>query len=576
VRAERKSRMPPPGWSVLLGLLSLAPAMAAPWPVPVEGWVAPAPDEHPRLFFRPADVPRLRERADTPEGRVMVRRLREMLNGADGESLPGIYPKSKAAYEGLDKNLPRGAYTLWHGAGYGMLYQLTGDAKYAAFGRDCVEKAFAGVRDRDDRYAFVDPGGYLRAGPSVSAIAMAYDLCHAGWDVDFRRQVALKLQNYDGGITKRDGGGPMTMERLALRPRLHPGSNHWGAQVGGAALTLLAIRGDAGTDTALIDKYLASVQRNTVRALTEGFGDGGYFMEHAGPGQIASDVALLPAIQAWRVAGGLDFLQERPNATMVTMIRCYELLRKPGGGYHYPLRHPSSYGTQAFERDGLSRGGQIAQGFGAIPEAYRPALLWTCNHVLEPDPAARTYDTVSPYPHRAVLALVNWPIGVAERNPIEVLPRVLRDTKHGYFLFRNRWQDENDILVTALLGARNDGREPIMVWGLGRQLTFPVAFGKFRTTHFAAWPDGGGTFSAAVRGGNCCVAVGFGDDSCFVAMTAPGLKPETKAEVRSVVEADRTWIVLTLQRGDPPALEAIPDGIRIGTRTLTCDGNKIE
>jgi hypothetical protein len=287
-------------------------------------------------------------------------------------------------------------------------------------------------------------------------------------------------------------------------------------------------------------------------------------------------VALLPALQAWRVAGGLDFLAGRPNAAMVTMIRCYELLRKPGGGYHYPLRHPSSYGTQAFERDGMSRGGQIAEGFGAIPDAYKPALLWTYHHVLEPEPTTRTYDTVSPYPHRAVLALVNWPIGVPERNPIDVLPRVHRDTLRGYFLFRNRWQDENDIVVTALLGARNDGREPILVWGLGQQLEFPVAFGKFRTAHFAAWSDGGGTFSAAVRGGNCCVAVGFGDDSCFVAMTAPGLKSESKAAVRSLEAAGRTWIVLTLQRGDAPAVEPTAEGIRIGTRTLTCDGTKIE
>ena len=40
-----------------------------------------------------------------------------------------------------------GAYKISHAAGYGLLYQLTGDEKYAEFGKQCFEKALAGVRD---------------------------------------------------------------------------------------------------------------------------------------------------------------------------------------------------------------------------------------------------------------------------------------------------------------------------------------------------------------------------------------------------------------------------------------------
>ena len=39
-----------------------------------------------------------------------------------------------------------------------MLYQLTGEQKYAEFGRQCFEASLAGKRDRDDRYSFMGPG----------------------------------------------------------------------------------------------------------------------------------------------------------------------------------------------------------------------------------------------------------------------------------------------------------------------------------------------------------------------------------------------------------------------------------
>ena len=137
----------------------------APWPASVKGFVAPKAGEHPRLFFRKSELPRIKKRAETAEGKAIVKRLRFLLNGGDGESMPAIFNKSGKAYEGKTKEPPVGkTYTLWHGAGFGMLYQLTGDKKYADLGRQCVEKALSGQRDRDDRYSWVKPGGALRAG----------------------------------------------------------------------------------------------------------------------------------------------------------------------------------------------------------------------------------------------------------------------------------------------------------------------------------------------------------------------------------------------------------------------------
>ena len=156
------------------------PAGACPTPVP--GFVPPAPGEHPRLFFRKAELPAIKARAATEDGKRIVARLRFLLDGANGDQMPELYndcPKIENrdhAPSSVD-NAPLGkAFTLWHPAGYGMLWQLTGEKKYADLSRKCVEKMFDGQRDRASMYSVVDPHGGLRAGPSVGALAMAYDL----------------------------------------------------------------------------------------------------------------------------------------------------------------------------------------------------------------------------------------------------------------------------------------------------------------------------------------------------------------------------------------------------------------
>ena len=72
---------------VFASILSLqAPAYAdnRPWHVRPEGFTAPEPGEHPRLLFRKSDLPALRKKAQTPEGKAILKRLRQLLDGKDG------------------------------------------------------------------------------------------------------------------------------------------------------------------------------------------------------------------------------------------------------------------------------------------------------------------------------------------------------------------------------------------------------------------------------------------------------------------------------------------------------------
>jgi hypothetical protein len=355
--------------------------------------------------------------------------------------------------------------------------------------------------DVDPRYSFSKATGALRNGPALGAVAVAYDLCYDGWDPAFRDRVRQEIEFYDPSkVLGPAKPGNCTLAELARGSKHGPTSNHWGPQLGGAALALLAIQHDPGVDQARVAELLEVNRAAIIRQLGEGQGDHGYFQQHVGPGQITSDTAFVPALQAWRVAGGVDFLGERPDAAWMTLRWAMWLLPTPRGPeYPNPVRK-NSYGGEAFRRNGLSRGGQFAQGFGATPPETWPALLWTYEHCIRPTEAAEypgarlaagetSYDTVSLYPHRAVLALVNWPIGVEARNPGAYLPRQVSDARLQYNVFRNRWQDGDDIVVGALLGADNGdyfGRaERLRVWGMGRRYT--ASFPR---------PDGPGALTA--------------------------------------------------------------------------------
>lgn len=496
--------------SVILIILTVAVTLSA---VEDQHWVAvpsympPSPGEHPRLFFRKADLPRIRDRAAMAEGKIIMAQLRLLLGG--GEAMPEALPKATAAYQNVDKDLPIGAYTLWHGAGFGLLYQVTGDRKYADLGKECVELAMQGTRDRDDRYAYVSPGGFLRAGPSVSAIAMAYDLCYDGWDAEFRTSVAKSLQDYNGGKTTRDGGGVMTMERLALKPQMGPHSNHWGGEVGGAGIALLAIRGDPGTDLAKVDSYLEGVHGNFLRAIREGHGDRGYFNEHHGAGQINTDTAMTAFVLAARTAWGRDYAATWADVRWLALQWAQLICQVNDGKPYYPAASDGgSYGGIYFERHGLSRGGQFVQGMGLLSAKEQQALLWTYQTYIAPTEAKVYPAHISPgntttcdvvlYPHRAAIALATWPMGVTAANPATVLPKATFDSRKGFFVFRNRWQDSDDITVSFLSNARGDGPNDINVWAFGARQYFGWA-DRGLPDYWAAAEDGSAVLGLGKR-----------------------------------------------------------------------------
>jgi hypothetical protein len=526
-------------FSVLVG--GLAAGEETPWPALVPGWKAPEPGEHPRLLFRKGDIPALRDRATTPEGQAILKRLRQQLNGSDGESVG-----------------PPEMWTMSHVAGFGFLYVITGDRKYAELGRQAMEQSFAGAKRKEDtRYAFKGANGALRAGPALGWHALGYDLCYNGWDEAYRNKVRDALLNYNDGPNK-------SLEELVRGSRHGPHSNHWGMQIGGGAMAILALMNDPGVDRSKISPLLQTSQKCFTRKLTEGYGDGGYFKEGDGTGSMGH-IAFLPAMQAWRVAGGRDFYSPRPNGQWPSLRWLLGTVVRKDGTILFHKRDGYPHNVWA---GGLSGGNYFGIAFGLATLPQKAAWLWFYNHHFkEKDLKAGTpYDTGSYYPHHSILSFVNWPFGMKEVNPAECIPRASVDHTYSYCMFRNHWQDESDIVITVLgkrprKHTKSSEIGPIWITAFGRDSKWGMMKGDIE--HFSVAQDGS---SIVETSDGTCLAVDFskasGADAMLV-MTGPGAPSD-----KTVTAAGATFSFKFLTEGDVPKPRAEGNGVVAGSQTI--------
>jgi hypothetical protein len=467
---------------------------------------------------------------------------------------------------------PEGAYTISHAAGFGLLYQITGDKKYADLGRQCFEWAFDGVRDRDDkgRYGWKGSSGALRAGPTIGWYAVGYDLCSDGWEPAFREKVAKAFADYNEGQW-------CSLPELAKGARQFPGSNHWGMEIGGAALALLAIMNDPGVDMQRLRPLLDANAKTMIRNMTEGFGDGGFFAEGDGTGSMSSHIVFLSALQAWRTAGGKDFITPRPNAMWLTLK--WPFLTLPTGKDPLNLRdgfpERGDYPHNIWAREGLSGAGYFALGFGALPDLHKPGMLWWYNQHLKAadDKAGKPCDTVSVYPHDSVMALINWPFGAQPKNPTGVWPHAYRDTKWHFYAWRNRWQDKDDTVISILTrGSKGNmgaaGENTLTVWSQGKRLKWGTIKGF--TGEYAPKPDGS---TILLTGDGSCLAIDFSQASgqdALLALAGPGAPATGALDVAGTRVA-----LLLLGQGKAPEPQVQGNSIAVGNQTISVDAGKL-
>ena len=548
-----------------------------PWPAPVPGFVPVQPGEHPRLIFRKADIPALRKKAETPDGKAILARLKAILGG--GEAMPTVFSKEPPVNTG-GRNIayPPGAFTISHGAGFGMLYQLTGDRKYAKLSQQCVEKLFEGQVDTDTRYNLLTPGTGFRLGPVYQAIALAYDLCYEGWPADYRKGLVERLQTTKP--KKVDKDQYFSLEDLAKAGGYPPGSNHYGSYILGPGMVALAFKGDPGADDKRLDAILATTEESLKRQLGGGFGDHGWFAEGTACGRISSN-GILPLVESLKVAGGKDYISPRPAGRYTVLRLMHEIVRLDNRP-EVPAR--GDYGNDVIWqwKHSISFEGDFPLGMGAVLPDEARAMAWIYDHFGEPG-EKKNWD--SDYPHQAIYAFVNWPEKTLE--PDKVLPKVIVDDIHGYYVCRNRWQDQDDTVVTTLLkrgpAGYKSGRvqRGNIVWSYGRKMAFGSLSGK--TTHFRAGADG--SMELSDEKGESLVVDFSGTSGAPVLLAATGKitlprGPKGKVDIAAaqVVNAggeDLTVLTFSPPRGEKPPVRTDGTAVSVGKQTITVAAGKL-
>jgi hypothetical protein len=228
-------------------------------------------------------------------------------------------------------------------------------------------------------------------------------------------------------------------------------------------------------------------------------------------------------------------------------------------------------------RKGLSGSGCFAQGFGMVPPEYRGVLLWTFNHCIVQGKVSDWDSNI--YPQNAMLAFVNWPIGEKEKNPGEVFPPMVADRTWGQTWFRNRWQDADDIVISALpKGHGGYHKVPggnVFIWGFKEKAEVPFA-GK--CTEWKEAKTGGVIVtegeSLGVDFSGSCGADGL------VVLAGPGAATlkggVSKIKAQSVTVGGKSLTVITVSgKGTHPEAKVEGDKVAIGKQTVAWDGKAI-
>jgi hypothetical protein len=372
-------------------------------------WWRPLPNfkevhkgEHPRLIFRKSERDEIRRRAQTPEGKAIIRRLHDV----------------------LDKEAARPKLRSMPAAGYGLAYQITGDVRYAARARRALEETVLA-----DFEGLVQDIHY---GPYALGAAIAFDFCYDAWDDGFRSSMVDWLANRIGEL---EAGMVEGKSMSGFNP--NPWSNHNAIRVAAAGTAALAILKEDGTDTEKLEKLVYYAARDIRRHFLYGLGETGWFMEgefykkmtwNAGPGHFA---------QAYRKVTGGDMLAERTGAFTIL------------GEW---METPPSDSAPAFEVGDGQTSGLWPAGLVTVPPEYRPAVRWLYDRTfgLKGD---RTFGIGWAY--EAAYVLANYPFDSPAQPPGLVLPWAAPDFRKGHWIFRRPWRDAGDTLLVLHLNSES-------------------------------------------------------------------------------------------------------------------------
>lgn len=352
--------------------------------------------DHPRLLVSPTDVAALRARAASAPYTDMVARLKASQDEASANEEKSIL------YDVRPRNLA-------------ALYVITGDSAHAKAAEELV---VAMVNDQ----TFWNNGkskGLTRAAGALT-VSLAFDLCSDAWSPDNRSLVSRELREAADGLMKSMGQSANTSI-----------ANNWQAvRYGSAGLAYLASDEAGGEDGArkayakLKDHLNANLGSNGWNP--EGIGYLQYPWQFTGPFGIAAQRAGIGDLRADLPKVGLTF--------WTTYAGTVPIKRLDGLGLRHDLGddHPTWQG-----------GGTAGLGFWYMPEAQRPAARWMYDRLCGAE-GDRSWDSSS---GGGLYSVLYYPADLKPVNPASGPGLTYTDTSHGIAIFRNRFQDADDITL---------------------------------------------------------------------------------------------------------------------------------
>lgn len=388
----------------VVGGMALLALLAAPATVTAETGEGRA---HPRLFFGPEDVPELRHRAGQAP-------FRAMLEAADRNMAPSNDPENLYDYSFYARHLA-------------MHYLLSGDEADAARALEAVQR----VIDED---AFLDPhrANALQRGAYAINVALVYDWCYPAWSEQDRKQLSEALASA-GEVLMEHGGNGWPGGHQA-------GSNWFAVRYSAAGLAFLA------TDEPGYEDRLDRAWEQVIRHLEANLGarEGGEGLNPEGIGYLN---------YPWQYTGpfGLAMrrLEDRELVDRVPVardsLRWYYRGVLPIAGQESPAGRPH-HGLRAdFSDDNPNWGGEgVANlAFAYLAADDLPAARWVYDRH-----AGEKGDGLFDSRRGSVIwALLYYPDDIESHNPADIWGLTWIDRGHGRVMFRDRYQDRDDVVA---------------------------------------------------------------------------------------------------------------------------------
>lgn len=308
----------------------------------------------------------------------------------------------------------------WQAREAAFVYLITGDQTYA---QNAFDALYAIHSDPDPGCSLPESGRALDRAATGMGFALAYDWAKAGWTPSQQDYIKGKI------ITSLDAW-PDYSHANFVAPY---GSNWIGVSRSAELVMMLSVNEEINRPGRFADlKGWLNAHIQTAYGTTGLTQEGQSYLAYAGG-------FLMPAIYALRSIG--DTTLEAVFAT----VSFEQLPLYTGVFSENQASLQFGVGAKGFDPEGLTS--FLLDSPSADMQPYYQYFYDRYRGLANPAAANDKFDHLRA---GSVWSVLYYPTDTAALNPTGVLPKAIQDWEKGVFLFRDRWQNKDDVLVSLM------------------------------------------------------------------------------------------------------------------------------